>query len=122
VRLCLCALLFSCTDPRARPAAPSVQLAVSPTLVVTSPGSIPASVYAFDAQGLDSIVVSVRSPVAALQGDSSYFLPDTSQQTISVVWTVPAGVPGGTSITLTAKAFNVLGIPASDSAILAVRP
>jgi hypothetical protein len=121
VRLCLCALLAACTDPRARPAPPTVQVLVSQTLHVTSPGTIIVEVYAYDPQGLDRLFVTVRSGYPTLQGDSTYFFTAPNEQTMRVLWAVPPGIPVGAQITFVAKANNVVGFTASDSTILPVQ-
>jgi len=115
--LCVCASVLSCTDPRARVAPPTVQVNVG-TSEVVSPGHIPASIYAFAFQGFDSLRVILRSAVPALNGDSLYLFPDTTEATTDVSWTVPAGVPAGTKITLLAKVWNLIGFAASDSVVL----
>ena len=117
LRLCVCASVLSCTDPRARVAPPTVQVNVA-TSTVVSPGHIPASIYAFAFQGFDSLRVILRSAVPALNGDSLYLFPDTTEATTDVSWTVPAGVPAGTKITLLAKVWNLIGFAASDSVVL----
>jgi hypothetical protein len=114
------ACLLACTDPRARPAPPSVTLFVSSGLRISSPGTIPTSISATDAQGLDSLVVSLRSTYGPLHGDSTYLLRDTTEQTTAVVWSVPGGVPGGTTIVLAAIAYNLVGFAARDSAVVTV--
>jgi len=88
------------------------------TLHPSSPGSIPASIYAYAAEGFDSMRVSVRSTAAGLGGDSLYLFPDTTEATTNVVWTVPSGVPAGTQITVAAKVWNLIGFAASDSVLL----
>jgi hypothetical protein len=120
--LCACACLLACTDPRARPAPPTVKLFIASGLRATSPGTIPASIYATDVEGLDSVVVALRSTFSALHGDSTFLLPDTTAQTTNVVWTVPSGVPTGTQITVRATAYNLIGFAARDSAVLTVAP
>ncbi len=94
---------------------PSVKLLVAPGFHVASPGTIPFTVWAADVVGLDSVVVSLRSPIAALNGDSTYLLPDTTQTYVNVVWQVPAGLPFGTQITVLAKAYNLVGFGNRDS-------
>ena len=89
-----------------------------PSIRVRSPGTIPASIYAYDFQGFDSLRVILRSALPQLGGDSLYLFPDTTQATTDVVWTVPAGVPAGTRITLFAKVWNLIGFAAADSVIL----
>jgi hypothetical protein len=116
------ACLLACTDPRARPAPPTVTVFVASGLRATSPGTIPTSISATDVQGLDSIVASLRSTFPALQGDSTYLLPDTTAQMTNVIWVVPAGVPAGTRVVLSATAYNLIGFAARDSAIVTVEP
>jgi hypothetical protein len=88
------------------------------TYRVSSPGSIPASIYAYDFQGFDSLHVTLRSAMSQLDGDSLYLFPDTTEATTDVIWTVPSGLPAGTKITLVAKVWNLIGFAASDSAVL----
>ena len=88
---------------------------------MTSPGSIPASIYAYDSQGLDRLVVSVRSDSGTFQGDSTYLFAGTNEQTMNVLWTVPVGIPFQSRITLIAKAKNLIGFTATDSVILTVQ-
>ncbi len=114
---CACAIALACTDPRARPAPPAIQILI-PSFVVQSPGVIAASIVAHDVQGMDSLHVSVRSPDARLQGDSLYLEPDTTDVTLNVVWSVPDSLAAGTRITLLAKAWNLIGFEAADSVIL----
>jgi hypothetical protein len=117
--LLLVALLAAaCTDPRGRPAPPSVQLLVSPALVVRSPGTILATVAIHDATGFDSMRATLASSVPALQGDQLFLFPDTTEVTQDVRWDVPAGVPSGTRITLLAKAWNLIGFVGIDSLVL----
>jgi hypothetical protein len=113
----VCALMLSCTDPRARVPPPSVRILVA-TYSVASPGSIPASVYAYDVQGFDSLRVTLRSTITQVNGDSLYLFPDTTEATVDLTWTVPSGVPAGTKITLAAKVWNLVGFAARDSVIL----
>lgn len=117
VRLCVCALLLSCTDPRARPAPPNVQVFVVGSSV-GSPGTVAVSAVVYDAQGVDSVRLSLRSPIPALQGDSLFLFPDTTDVTQSVLWTIPSGLPSGTKITLSAKAWDLLGFMGQDSVIV----
>jgi hypothetical protein len=114
--------MLACTDPRARVPPPTIQVTVSPSLQVRSPGSIPASIYAADFQGFDSVRVALRSATAPqLNGDSLYLFPDTTAATTDVLWNVPSGVPVGTQIVLVAKVWNLVGFAATDSVILTSR-
>jgi hypothetical protein len=89
---------------------------------VRSPGTIPLSIYAYDAQGLDLVLVSVRSGYPTLDGDSLLAFTQPNEQTIGVVWPVPPNLPLGTQITVAAKARNVIGFAAVDTLFLAVQP
>jgi hypothetical protein len=118
VRLCVCASLLACTDPRARPAPPAVRIYLAPGVVVHSPGTIAVSAVVFDAQGVDSVHMTLQSTWPGLQGDSLYLVPDTTDYTQSVLWSVPSGVPAGTKFTLGAKAWDLLGFAGADSTIV----
>lgn len=83
-----------------------------------SPGDLPASIYAFAADGFDSVRVTLRSTAPGLGGDSLYLFPDTTEATLNVDWTVPAGVPSGTRITLVARVWSLVGFTAADSALV----
>ena len=121
VPLGLCVAALRCTDPRARVAPPTVRVTISPLVQVHSPGSIVASVYAYDFQGFDSLHVVLRSSAAPLNGDSLYLFPDTTEATTDVVWSVPSGVALGTSVTVAAKVWNLVGFAASDSEIVTIQ-
>jgi len=95
-----------------------VRLYLAPGLVVQSPGTVAASVALYDAEGMDSLHLTVTSAYPSLQGDSLYFLPDTTDYTQSITWTVPSGLPLGTKITLGAKAWDLLGFVGTDSAVV----
>ncbi len=122
VPLCFCALLIACTDPRARVAAPTVKLYASSAIQVTSPGTIPVSIYAYDVQGLDQVLVTIHAGISGLDGDTTFVLSDQNEQTLSLVWPVPHNVPAGTQITLAAKARNVIGFAAFDTLLVTVQP
>ncbi len=108
----------ACTDPRARPAPPSVKILLAASLHIASPGPLPFSVWAADNVGLDSIVVSLRSSSGTFGGDSTYLIPDTTETVVNGVWQVPSGLPFGTHITLLARAYNLVGFGARDSVFL----
>jgi len=121
VPLCVCASVLSCTDPRARVEPPTVRVTVSPIFQVHSPGTIPTSVYAYDFQGFDSVRIALRSSFTAVNADSLFLFPDTTEVTTDLDWAVPSGVPLGTEITVTAKVWNLVGFSASDSTIVTIQ-
>ena len=120
VPLGLCAWALCCTDPRARVAPPTLRVTLFPIVQVHSPGSIGASIYAYDFQGFDSLRVVLRSSAAPLNGDSLYLFPDTTEATTDVLWDVPSGIPAGTQATVAAKVWNLVGFAASDSVIVTI--
>ena len=114
-------LLVACTDPRARPVAPIVQLSFAPSFRLESPGSIVASLYLYDEDGLDSLDVSVRSANSTLVGDSITLFGGDQELTLPVSWQVPSGIPIGTAVTLVARARDFKGFVAADTAHLSVQ-
>ncbi len=121
LRLCLLAPAASCTDPRARPVAPTVQLSFAPSFRLKSPGSVVASLYMFDEDGLKSLDLSVKSADSALVGDSIILFGGDLELLRPVSWTVPSGIPIGTAVTLIARAQDFRGFVTADSAHLSVQ-
>ncbi len=109
--------LAACTDPRARPVPPIVQLAFSPTHKVTSPGSVLGSLYAYDSDGLKDLAMRLRAPDGTVLRDSTVFLNAEVEQTRPVNLAVPAGVPVGTRLTLLVTVADYAGFATSDSAV-----
>jgi hypothetical protein len=114
-------LLLSCTDPRARPVPPLVQITVSPTLVLSSPGTIAASLFTYDADGLSSLFLSVRSADAKLVGDSAIAFAGDQQVTHVINWTVPSGMSVGTAVTLAVKVVDQAGFATLDTLHLTIQ-
>lgn len=119
--LCLCALLLSCTDPRARPAPPQVELSFSPTLVVKSPGSIVGSLYAFDPDGLNTINVQIRSSDSTFVVNDPVSANSLFEVTQSLAYNVPGAIPIGSQIRLVVKVTDFIGFAASDTAFFTVQ-
>jgi len=111
----------ACTDPRARPVAPIVRLSFAPTFRLTSPGTIAASLYMFDTDGLQSLDLSVRSLDSTFVGDSSLFLSGAAEITRPVTWTVPAGLATGTAVTVRARVLDFTGFATADSVQILVQ-
>ena len=120
VRLCACALLLSCTDPRARPVAPVVQIAFGPSFKLTSPGAIIGSLYMYDVDGLRDLRLTVAGD-SLLAGDSLIFLDGSEELTRPINWTVPSGVVTGAPVTLVARVTDFAGFVATDSVKLTVQ-
>ena len=114
-------LLVCCTDPRARPVAPIVQLSFAPSFRLKSPGSVAASLYLFDEDGLKSLDLSVRSADSSLVGDSTIFFSGDLELTRTVNWQVPARIPIGTAVTLSARVQDFKGFVTADTAHLSVQ-
>ena len=119
-RLGLLLLLAACTDPRARPVAPIVQLTFSPAFRLTSPGRVLGSLYMFDADGIRSAALSVRSADSSFAGDSTIFFTGDPEITRAVSWCVPTGLALGSSVTLVSKVSALTGFVTSDTVRLSV--
>jgi hypothetical protein len=114
-------LLVSCTDPRARPVAPTVQLSFAPSFRLKSPGSVAASLYLFDEDGIKSLELSVASADSTLAGDSIISFVGELELVRPVNWHVPAGIRIGTAVTLIARAQDFTGLVTADTAHLSVQ-
>lgn len=116
-----CLLLISCTDPRARPAPPQVELSFSPDLVVKSPGAIVGSLYVYDGDGINTINVSIRSSDSMMVVDSPVNPGDLFETTQSLAFIVPRGMAIGTQIQLVARVTDFVGFAAADTAFFTVQ-
>ena len=119
--LALCLVLAACTDPRARPAPPIVQVSVSPTFILTSPGPILASLYSFDEDGLDVLDLSVKVFGGVYNGDSTILLDGLTEQTRPINWQLPAHIIVGTPVTLISKVTDFAGFATTDTLFLTVQ-
>jgi hypothetical protein len=120
-RLLLVLALACCTDPRARPVPPLVRMSISPTFSLNSPGSVLASLYVYDEDGLAELLISVRSSDSALAGDSIIGLPGDPELTRIVGWTVPPGLAVGTTVSVAVKAVDLTGFATSDTIFVPVK-
>lgn len=81
------------------------------------------SVYAYDGDGLDRVVLSVTSEDGVLTGDTTLFPGTTNpyENTWPIAWPVPAGIATGTAIRVWARALDYMGFAAVDTAVAIVR-
>lgn len=113
-------LLLACTDPRARPIAPLVQIGFGPLFRLTSPGAIVGSLYMYDVDGLRDLELSIAGDTL-IAGDSLIFLTGAEELTRPINWHAPAGVATGTRLTLVARVSDFAGFVAVDSVTLTVQ-
>lgn len=114
------ALGAGCTDPRSRPGPPTVEVTLEADHTIASPGSILGSIYAYDENGLDSIVVSIHSADERLIGDSTFFSSEPFETTMPLIWQVPAGMSTGTGIQVVVRVVSYIGFAAADTVFAAV--
>jgi hypothetical protein len=107
--------LGACTDPRSRPRPPTVEVTLDANHAITSPGEIIGSIYVYDEQGLDSIVVSIHSTDGQLAGDSTFFSPDPFETTKPLLWQVPPGIPEDTWIQVVVRVVSYIGFASADT-------
>ena len=107
--------LVSCTDPRARPVPPSVDLLFAPGLVVTSPGDLTGSLYAYDVDGLANLRLELFSADSALAIDSFLALNPEVDQIRGLNFQIPDGLAVGTLLTLVTTVSDQAGFQSTDS-------
>ena len=112
----------ACTDPRARPVGPSLQITLTPRTVVASPGTLTGSLDVSDANGLDSVGVRVELGNGSTVSDSTFFPTgsDPFSLTLPLLFQVPDGIPQRTAVRIVARARSYLGFVAADTALTAV--
>ena len=75
----------------------------------------------YDADGLFSLDLSVKSADSAFVGDSSIPLSGEPEITRPIDWSVPSGVPTGSQVALVARARDFTGFVTSDTVRLTVQ-
>jgi hypothetical protein len=110
----------ACTDPRPRPAPPTVELTLSTTVRPTSPGDLLGSLYLYDVNGVDSVRTTVDFQNGRQLGDSTFFPSDPFETTRPFRWRLPGGVPAGTAIVIVVRAVSYIGFAAADTVITTV--
>ena len=108
-------LLVSCTDPRARPAPPVLEVLVSPSFELHTPGTILASLHAFDEEGLNFLEMSIRNTTGTLTGDSLVVLDGVPELTRPIIWQVPAGLLIGSQVSLAVRVMDLTGFASVDT-------
>ena len=118
----LLALAAACTDPRARPVGPTVQVAVTTPTVVTSPGTLPGSLDVYDANGIDSVRVRLELGNGTTVADSTFFPSgsDPFDLTLPLLFQLPGGIPQRTAVRIVARARSYIGFVAADTFLTAV--
>jgi len=114
-------LLVACGDPRGRLAPPTVEVTLADGGTVPTPGVLRATVHATDENGLDSIVVSVRSSDLRIAEDTAFFALDAFDTSHDLEWLVPAGLADSTRVQVVARVVSYLRFSASDTATGYVR-
>jgi len=113
-------LLLACTDPRARPVAPVVDLEFGTSRDVSSPGTIEGLLYTFDADGVQKIVQQLRTADSLLI-DSTFLLGTDQEVLRNITLTIPRGLPVGTQVRLRAVVTDWVNFVTADSVVFTVR-
>jgi hypothetical protein len=123
ISIALVALVWlgaACTDPRPRPAPPTIRLTLSSTALPTSPGDILGSLYLYDANGIASVRMRLDLSNGQVLGDSAVVPSDPFEMTRSVQWHLQGGIPAGTRVQIVVRAVNYIGFEAADTVVTAV--
>lgn len=119
--VCVGAAMMACTDPRARPVPPVLDMNLGAALETTSPGQILGSVHLFDEDGLFSLKLTALTADSVIEGDSTIVLGGETELNRGVNWAVPAGLANGTQITVTAMVTDFAGFATSDTLLITVQ-
>lgn len=111
------AVLVSCTDPRPRPAPPTVELTLDTTQAIHSPGQVLGSVYIHDDHGIDTVYVGIHSADERLIADSVVGISDFFEVSRPIHWVVPPGLAPGTGIQVVVRVVSFVGFVGADTAV-----
>ena len=117
----LLSVVAACTDPRARPVPPTVDLSFAPGTVAHSPGDLDGALYAYDADGLAAVRLSLHSSDSTLTLDSALDLPDAFELNHSIHFKIPPGVPVGTALKVIGRAEDLVRFVTADTAVFFVQ-
>jgi len=120
VGLSIVLLLLGCTDPRARPVAPVLDLEFGTSRDVSSPGRIEGLLYTFDADGIQQIVQQLRAGDSLLL-DSTILLGSDQEVIRNVTLAVPRGLPIGTRVRFRAVVTDWVNFVTADSVVFTVK-
>ena len=112
---CVCASILSCTDPRARPVPPVLDVQFAPDFKVTSPGTILGSIYMFDDDGMNTVRIRVKSDDLEINGDSLIAFAGEQEITRTLHWTVPPNLLSGGGVNVIISAEDLAGFVTRDS-------
>jgi hypothetical protein len=115
------ALIAACTDPRARPVPPEVEIQFGPSFRLTSPGQILGALHMVDSDGLSSVRISILSDDSTFAADSLVGLTGDADVSRPINWTVPAGLATGTFVTIVATARDFANFTTADTVKLQVK-
>ena len=108
-----------CTDPRARPVPPIVDVTF-PSTQLTSPDTLLGSLYAYDDDGLERFEIALVGPDSVIR-DSIILLDGSIELNRVVFWLVPSGVPSGAQLVYRVQAFDFAGFATTDSTLFTVQ-
>lgn len=111
------ALCLSCTDPRARPVPPIVQISFATTVQVTSPDTLDGSLYAFDEDGFILVRLRAATDDNSFNVDSTVSFDGFPEATRGIRLILPAGIPVGTRLTIAATVEDLAGFATTDSTV-----
>ena len=122
VPLCLCALLASCAEPRARPVPPDIELVFDTSQAVHSPGTLTGAVNVHASGGLDFLHLRLATADSAFVLDTLEGYAGEQDLVRSVTWEVTPGLAPGTTLHFTVTARDFIGFQTADSTSFRTQP
>jgi hypothetical protein len=120
-RIACLVLVAACTDPRARPSPPVVDINVAASFELYTPGTVLGSIFAYDEDGLNFLEMSIRNSVGNFTGDSLIVLDGEASLTRPIVWQVPSGLLIGSEVTLAVRVTDFTGFATTDTLRMTVQ-
>ena len=122
VPLCLCALLASCSEPRARPVPPDIELVFDTAQVVRSPGTVTGTVNVHASGGLDFLHLRLANADSTFVLDTLEGYAGEQDLVRSLTWEVTPGLAPGTTLYFSVRARDFVGFQTADSTSFKTRP
>jgi hypothetical protein len=108
-------LALACSEPRARPVPPDIELAFDTAQAIHSPGTLTGTVNVHASGGLDLLHIRLSTADSVFVLDTLEGYAGEQDLARAVTWEISPGLPVGTTLSFTVKARDFIGFETADS-------